>query len=173
MSLGLTYGTVVIVPYREVWQTLFDLEREAIRRQLGPLTLDIQHVGSTAVPELAAKPILDIAVAIESMAMIRNVADCLTAGGYIDRGKTDNGDYLLVKESEPAVRTVHIHIVEFVSREWRNYIRFRDMLRHDERIRQAYVELKHRLASCYSNDRKLYTAGKDDFITRVLNGQKQ
>jgi GrpB-like predicted nucleotidyltransferase (UPF0157 family) len=93
----------------------------------------------------------------------------LTAIGYIDRGDQGSaGGYLLVKESEPEVRTVHLHIVEDNDAKWFEYLRFRDALRSDAVLREQYANLKLRLARQYPADREAYTDAKDAFIHKVL-----
>ncbi len=169
--IGLQRHTVCVVEHQPEWAALFLTEAETLRASLGDIVADIQHVGSTAVPGLSAKPILDIAVAVPSMAVIPTVVTRLTAGSYIDRGDMSQGGYLLVKESEPDVRTIHLHIVLSTSCEWNNYLAFRDILRRNESIRRRYVSVKTHLARQYPHDRQSYTAGKHAFITDVLNRQ--
>ena len=169
--IGLNRHTVRVVDHQPEWDARFITEAGMLRARIGDVVADIQHVGSTAVPGLTAKPILDIAVAVPSMDVIPIVVTRLTAGGYIDRGYVNQGDYLLVKESDPDIRTVHLHIVEFTGGEWSNYLAFRDILRQNECIRRRYMRVKARLAGHYPNDRKAYTAGKHAFITGVLDQQ--
>ncbi|MCX5726472.1 MAG: GrpB family protein, partial [Candidatus Saganbacteria bacterium] len=79
-----------------------------------------------------------------------------------------SGGYLVVRESKPGVRVLHIHIVEKTDVQWQNYIAFRDCLRKDKRVRNAYARLKKSLAHKFPEDRKSYTDGKDDFVKNVL-----
>jgi GrpB-like predicted nucleotidyltransferase (UPF0157 family) len=126
---------------------------------------DIQHVGSTTVPGL----IIDIAIAVNSREAIYAVVKRLPDIGYIDKGDQGaNGGYLLVKESEPDVRTFHIHVVEKNDVQWQNYIIFRDCLRRDANVRKEYAKLKKNLALKYPKDRDSYTRGKEQFIRIVL-----
>ena len=167
--IGLRRHTVQVVEHDPEWASLFEEEAAAICRAGGPLVLDVQHVGSTAVPGLPAKPILDIAVAVRSSGDIPGLVRRLTAVGYIDRGDGGrDGGYLLVRDSEPEVRTAHVHVVERADPQWHHYVVFRDALRRDSAIRERYGELKQRLAAAYANDRERYTSGKSEFIRRVL-----
>jgi GrpB-like predicted nucleotidyltransferase (UPF0157 family) len=167
--IGLKRHTVRVVEHNPGWASLFDNEADGIRHAGGSLVLDVQHVGSTAVFGLPAKPVLDIAVAIGTSGDIPELAKRLMAIGYIDRGDAGrDGGYLLVRDSEPEVRTVHLHIVEQTDRQWSHYVAFRDILRRDAGIREEYGELKKRLAAVYPNDRKHYTDSKNAFIQRVL-----
>ena len=167
--LGLEKGTVRIVPHRASWRDHFEEERRLLQEQIGGHVLDIQHVGSTAVPGLDAKPIIDIAVAVASPAVIPSIRPPLCALGYIGRGDAGMvGGYLFAKERAPEVRTHHLHVVAIDDPQWRNYLRFRNMLRTDGVVRTRYGELKKSLQEQFAHDRKAYTDGKHDFIRGVL-----
>jgi GrpB-like predicted nucleotidyltransferase (UPF0157 family) len=166
--IGLRRHTVRVVEHDPEWASRFEEEAATIRRVGGPLVLDVQHVGSTAVPGLPAKPILDIAVAVGSSGDIPELVRRLTAVGYIDRGDGGrDGGYLLVRDSEPEVRTAHVHIVERADPQWHRYVVFRDILRRDDAIRQQYGDMKKQLAAAYPTDRERYTTSKSEFIQRV------
>lgn len=138
-------------------------------QHLNDLVLDIQHVGSTAVPGLEAKPSLDIAVAVTSLVVIPQCRNRLLAIGYIDRGDArTNGGYLFVKESTPQVRTHHLHIVTADDPQWRNYLQFRDLLRVDEELRSRYATRKNSLQEQFAHDRRAYSAAKEEFIRGML-----
>jgi GrpB-like predicted nucleotidyltransferase (UPF0157 family) len=108
---------------------------------------DVQHIGSTAIADLPAKPVLDIAIAIRTRDVIPTVVDRLQQRGYIDREDAGSeGGYLLVKESEPDVRTIHLHVAEATDGQWQNCITCREILRHNPDIRRRYAELKQALA---------------------------
>lgn len=172
--IGLRRHTVQVVEHDPAWVSLFENEAHVIRHAGGPLVLDVQHIGSTAVQGLPAKPIIDIAVAIRSYGDIPELVRRLVAVGYVDRGNQGRGGgYLLVRDSEPEVRTAHLHVVELTDALWGKYITFRDILRRDAGIREAYAEVKRRLAATYPNDRKQYTACKDEFVERVLEGSPE
>ncbi len=167
--IGLQRGPVQVIAHHPDWYDLFEQERCLLQQHLRHLVLDIQHVGSTAVPGLDAKPILDIAVALASVAVILQCIPWLCRIGYIDRGDGGtNGGYLFVKESAPEVRTHHVHMVTIDDPQWHNYLLFRDILCADERLRARYAKLKQDLQNQFSQDRKSYTASKHDFIRGVL-----
>ena len=167
-TIGLKRGTVGVVAHRGVWRQLFERERRALRERIGPFVVDIQHVGSTAVPGLDAKPIIDIAVAIPSAEVIPQLRQPLCELGYIDRGDAGgDGGYIFVKESAPNVRTHHLHVVAIDDPQWRDYLLFRDKLRADEALRTRYTELKRALQERFAEDRKGYTSAKHDFIDGV------
>lgn len=167
--IGLKRGTVQVVAYQAEWPNLFEQERYALHQHIGHLVLDIQHVGSTAVPGLTAKPIIDIAVAVAALVVISQCRPPLCALGYIDRGDGGrNGGYLFVKESAPDTRTHHLHVVTRDDPQWSNYLRFRDLLQEDEPLRSRYATLKNSLQRRFAQDRKAYTAAKEDFIHGAL-----
>jgi GrpB-like predicted nucleotidyltransferase (UPF0157 family) len=144
--LGLQKGTVRIVPLHARWRDVFERERRLLREHIVDQVLAIQHVGSTAVPGPDAKPIIDIAVAVASLAVIPSLRPRLCALGYIDRGDAGmDGGYLFVKERAPEVRMHHLHVVAIDDPQWRNYLRFRNMLRADGAVRTRYGELKKSL----------------------------
>jgi GrpB-like predicted nucleotidyltransferase (UPF0157 family) len=169
-SLGLKRGTVALLPYDPSWAVGASSEVDAIRRALGAIAEDVQHVGSTAVPGLESKPILDIAAAVRAPLEQQDIVVRLADAGYVFRGdKGTEGGLLFVRTDTNDVRTVHVHVVAADSVEWRNYLRFRDVLQRDPQRRHEYERLKRELADRYPNDRPAYTAGKRLFIQRVLS----
>jgi GrpB-like predicted nucleotidyltransferase (UPF0157 family) len=168
--LGLERHTVRLLDYDPHWALAFELEAAALWQRVGDLVVDIQHVGSTAVPGIVAKPILDIVVATKSRRVIPEVAERLAAAGFVDRGDAGaDGGYLLVKDSGPDVRVAHVHLVERADPQWQAYIRFRDALRTDACLRDEYAALKTRLAERHPTDRAMYTGGKQRFIRQTLD----
>jgi GrpB-like predicted nucleotidyltransferase (UPF0157 family) len=171
--IGLRRNTVRVVDYDPGWPALYASEYESFRHILEDLVKDVQHVGSTAVPGLPAKPILDVAIAVSTLKLVQDIAGRLAEIGYIYRGDMrGDGDYLLVKEPEPDIRTVHVHVVESSSTQWKNYLLFRDILRNDPDTRKEYAETKLALAKQFPNDRESYTSAKDQFIQQVLKEEQ-
>ena len=169
--IGLEKGTVRIVPHQRSWHDAFEQERRVLQEHIGDHVVEIQHVGSTAVPGLNAKPIIDIASAVAAPAVIPACRPQLQNLGYMDRGDAGTeGGYLFVKECSPEVRTHYLHVVAIDDPQWRNYLRFRDILRADDRVRARHGALKQTLLLQCSQDRKAYTDGKNDFIRGVLAG---
>lgn len=168
-TIGLKHGTVEVVPYRPEWKQLFEEEKNTILNEIRDFIVDIQHVGSTAVPGLKAKPIIDIAIAIDSKSMIPEISKRLEAIRYIDRGDGGkDGGYLFIKELAPEVRSVNLHVVEIGDLQWKNYLDFRNILQTDKGLRVRYAKSKDELKKKYPDDRKSYTSGKSVFIKKVL-----
>ena len=167
--IGLKRHTVRLADHDLSWSVLFASECESLHRALDNLVVDIQHVGSTAVPDLPAKPILDIAIAIRTLDIIPDIVERLTEIGYIYRGDGgDEGGHLFDKEPEPDIRTAHVHVVESSDTQWKNYLLFLKTLREDPNVRKRYADVKQVLAKQFPNDRKSYSLAKDEFIERVL-----
>ena len=165
-SLGLERGLVHLAKYTPQWATLFETEKNRLQASLGPAALDIQHIGSTAVPGLEAKPILDIAIAVRDFEGARSLVPSIETLGYTYRGEVGIPRRHYFVKGDP--RTHHIHMLEQGSRQWAQLLAFRDSLREDLELAKEYARLKQDLAAQYPNDREAYLAGKADFITRVL-----
>jgi GrpB-like predicted nucleotidyltransferase (UPF0157 family) len=169
--IGLKRDTVILVDHDPDWDTLAAERCKAIRDACAEFVVDVQHIGSTAVPELPAKPILDIVAGVLSLDSIPVLIRCLADIGYTYRtNHGDAGGHLFVLDSSPGIRAIHLHVVEHRDSQWRNYIAFRDLLRDQPGIREHYAELKRELAKLYPTDRETYAAGKTDFIRNALNG---
>ncbi len=140
--IGLKRQIVRQFNYNPSWA---DLAAQACQRVLevgADLIVDVQHVGSTAVPGLSAKPILDLAAAVKSLYVVPELIKKLTVLGYIYRGDgQSSGGHLFVWESEPDVRTIHLHVVTLGDIQWTNYLRFRDLLRQEISVQKQYAVL--------------------------------
>lgn len=164
--IGLEQGTVRLVSYAPVWQRLFEEERRRLQEVAGNLLVSIEHIGSTAVPDMEAKPIIDIAARIRSIADLDKCVKILSAAGYEYKGEYNlPGRYFFVK-GEP--HTHYLHIVEMNSNHWKAWIAFRDYLRGNKEAAAKYARLKHELAEKYKGDRNSYTKAKSEFITGML-----
>lgn len=159
---------VHIVAYDPAWPTLFELERKVLSRTLRPwLVGPIEHVGSTAVFGLPAKPVIDVMAAVESLKASRDALAVLPEAGYQYAPYRPDVMHWFCKPG-PSFRTHHLHLVPYRSLLWTERIAFRDCLRSDARVASEYAELKHRLAEVHRFDREAYTEAKGPFIARVL-----
>lgn len=159
---------VIVVPYDPAWPDRFERERQLLTCVLKPwLTGDIEHVGSTAVPTLAAKPVIDILAPVESLQASLPAIEAVEAIGYCHSDYATNVMHWFCKPSFQ-VRTHHLHLVPANGSMWVAEIAFRDALRADPRLRNEYADLKYRLAATYRDDREAYTGAKTPFIERVL-----
>jgi GrpB-like predicted nucleotidyltransferase (UPF0157 family) len=169
-ALGLTYGQVRLAPSDPGWPRAFQRLAAELRATLGQAAVAIEHVDSTAVPGLPAKPILDIAIGLAPGTDPDWVITALQPLDYRSRGdKGGEGGLLLVLEDRPAHRIAHLHLVRHGDAQWRRYLALRDRLRADPAARTAYGQLKDRLAARFAGDRRAYTAAKAAFIAQLLN----
>jgi GrpB-like predicted nucleotidyltransferase (UPF0157 family) len=174
MMIGLQRHTVRLAEHHPGWKALAADACESLRRAGGDLVVAIEHVGSTAIPGLPAKPILDIAVAVPTLDVVPALVERFTQAGYIYRGDAgDGGGHLFIREPEPEVRSVHVHVVQHGDSQWHNFILFRDTLRDDADVRQRYADLKRNLAERFRDDRRSYTAAKNAFIQEILKNKRQ
>jgi len=166
MRSGLRRGTVMLVPYSPDWEADFATEQAALQQQFGPAAIAIEHVGSTAVPGLDAKPIIDIEVGLRQFGDWQRYIEPLEARGYtfmLDRVGTDE---VFLPKGPEQLRTHYVHITAHDSPQWRQTLGFRDRLRADAALRDEYQSLKQTLARRFPDDRQRYTAGKAAFIER-------
>lgn len=167
--LGLESRMVRVVPYDDRWPSLFEAEAHRISCEIaaaGLPTLALEHVGSTAVPGLAAKPILDLAAGYRTGITPAAYIAVLEALGYVYRG--DGGVPGREFFRRGALRSHHLHLVERSGTHWSRYLRFRNALRADSALRDAYASIKRSLAARYPRDREAYIAGKTEFVEGVL-----
>jgi GrpB-like predicted nucleotidyltransferase (UPF0157 family) len=158
---------VHVVEYDPAWPDSFAAEAARIEAAIGPWVAGgIHHVGSTAVPGLAAKPIIDILVGVEDLETSRPCIELLAPLHYLYAPYLPDVMHWFCKP-DPAKRTHHLHLVPTGSTRYVEELAFRDYLRgHPDRAR-AYEHLKGELASRYRHDREAYTAGKGDFVREV------
>ncbi|MBM7783516.1 GrpB family protein [Tenggerimyces flavus] len=168
-TLGVRRGAVELMPADPTWAEAYERALPLLRGALAGIAVAIEHIGSTAIPGLPAKPILDVAVGLPPGCDPAEVDEPLVALGFVYRG-SDESRTTYGWESEPRVRVVNLHVVEHEGRTWREYVAFRDALRADPEARDAYAVLKQDLAERFPADRASYIAGKDAFVARVLAG---
>lgn len=167
-EIGLTRGLVRLADYQPEWPRLFADEATSLRSVLGERALRIEHVGSTAVAGLVAKPILDIVVAITDLRDGEKAVRMLEGIGYEVIPEDPVVDRLFLVKGTPDARQIHLSLAEPASACWRDHVLFRDALRSQPRLAADYAALKRELAARYPEDRAAYTAGKADFIQRVV-----
>lgn len=169
--LGLKHKTVKLVPHCYKWKYLFQQEVITLRRTLNNHSLHVEHVGSTALKNILAKPILDMMIPCDDLSIIKTYTDKLERLGY--ELVTNAESYVLfVKGSEEA----YTHHLTFTSPEgqyWKETIQFRDYLLLNPLVAKAYETEKKELATQYPDSRRNYTANKARFIQAVLRDVKE
>ena len=165
-AAGLPEGIVKLSSYTPGWVRLFRNERRRLRRYLGGDPCRIEHIGSTAVPGLPAKPIIDIAVRIRPRPRLAGLVQTLESAGYEYKGEYGlPGRHFFVR-GNPV--THHLHIVFRNQPHWVRWLAFRDYLKgHPEELSQ-YAALKSSLAKRFARKRVMYTRSKTSFVTRIL-----
>jgi GrpB-like predicted nucleotidyltransferase (UPF0157 family) len=164
--LGLVRGVVALSPHNEEWHRLFKEERSHILNSVGEHLLAVEHVGSTAICGISAKPIIDIAAAIARFEDGAKCVERLERLGYEYKG--ENGVPGRHYFSKGSPRTHHLHMVTMESVFWREHLIFRDHLKENPSVARAYDRLKQDLAARFPADRDAYTNGKEAFIRDLL-----
>lgn len=168
-SLGLRRGTVELRAHDAAWETSAEETIALLRSELGEDAADAQHVGSTAIPAVRAKPIVDVALAVRDFADVRRHDAALAEKGVIFRGEDQPGQLLYVRGDFAAdTRTHHIHVVLTGSEAWENYLNFRDYLNAEPGAAKRYDEKKGELAARFPLDRSAYTEGKAALVAQLL-----
>jgi GrpB-like predicted nucleotidyltransferase (UPF0157 family) len=165
---------VVIVDYDHRWPVIYEEKKAEIMDVIGHKVEAIEHIGSTAVPGLGAKPIVDMIAGVrdldEAEECVRLLRERL---GYIDiTPEPDETEWFFCigDKTKPEERNkIHLHLVKYESYHWRKHILFRDFLRTHPDVANEYYELKKKLAEKYGSDREGYTDAKNSFIESVLN----
>ncbi len=173
--IGLKRGTVALVDHQKEWEIEAENTIVRLKKTLGDVICDIQHVGSTAIKNIKAKPIIDIAIAVDSFDAVLQFEEQLKDAGFYYRPNSDLGEQLLfasgsLYERTGDLQTHFIHIVKSGSMDWINYINFRDYLNNNPDIAKQYEDLKVSLAAAAPEDhgREKYLKGKHDFIVYTL-----
>jgi GrpB-like predicted nucleotidyltransferase (UPF0157 family) len=163
---------VIIFDYNPRWPTLYAEEKTQIHNVISEYIEDIQHVGSTSVPGLGAKLIIDILIGIRDLTLVEKCVQPLQNLGYEYLGEYGiPGRHFFRKPSGTymsARRTHNVHMVETNQYEWRRHILFRDYLRTHPVDAKQYEELKRALAEKFESDREGYTIAKTDFINTIV-----
>lgn len=175
MTLGLKRGTVRLCPHEAAWEAEAARVIGVLREILGDAAADIRHVGSTAIPAIRAKPVVDIAVGATDLDAVKQKRVALERAGFYYRPADDLPEQLLfaagsLYDGTGDEQTHFIHVVRADGTQWRDYNNFRDYMNAFPDAAKAYEDVKTRLAEAYPVDpgRTRYLAGKRAFIVRAL-----
>jgi GrpB-like predicted nucleotidyltransferase (UPF0157 family) len=160
---------VKLYPHDPSWPEAYAAERERLLSVLPGVFIDVQHIGSTAVPGLAAKPIIDILAGVVSMAVAESVIAPLCASGYTTSAEFNQAlsDRKWLMRWADGRRTHHLHVVVHDGPVWREWLRFRDALCASADLAARYAGLKADAARKHPVDREAYTEAKTEFIRKV------
>lgn len=167
-EIGLPRWTVRVVAHDPKWAGYFCREKEILFQIMGPKLLDVRHIGSTSIPAMPAKPIVDILAAVKTLSDVEPFREDLIRIGYQDKGNGDVVGRRYFVKGGADKRTHHLNFCEMNSVFWTSHLAFRDYLeRHPDAAKQ-YAALKRVLAAKFPDDRPAYTTGKEEFVRSIL-----
>jgi GrpB-like predicted nucleotidyltransferase (UPF0157 family) len=170
MSEATLPDAIELSAYSPMWPVVFDIEKGRLTEIFGADSVLIEHVGSTAVPGLGARPIVDILLGAPTLAIVERHIPGLVESGYryvpeFERAFPERR-YFVKREGQPGY--FHLHAVVYDTPYWRDHIALRDILREDPGLVERYWRLKSALATRFRNDGAAYTDGKSKFIAEAL-----
>ncbi|MEX2033393.1 MAG: GrpB family protein [Candidatus Colwellbacteria bacterium] len=174
LMVGLKRGTVKLVPHNKKWTGIFEKEKKLFQKTFGDTIIAIEHIGSTAIPGIPAKPVIDMNVGVKSLQVARRMKGKLEEIGYEhrpfvpDHTKSDLKWQELYVKGPEARRTHYVHVSVYGGNYWKNDLLFRDYLRKHPIVAKQYANLKRGLAKDFADDRGSYTATKEKFIRDLL-----
>ena len=157
---------VEIMDYDPIWRELFLSEKARLEMAFKGIALEIRHIGSTSVPGLAAKPVIDILVTIGAALEVDKLVNVLVTLGYVQVPQDDR-DRIFFRKGMP--RTHHVHVVRAGSWAFFSHVWFRDYLVDHPSVAEEYELLKRVLAARHSSDRAAYVKGKDAMVSMILD----
>jgi len=160
---------IEIFAYDPEWPLQFEVLRRFFETQLGELIYEVHHVGSTAVPGLSAKPVIDLDIVLKDLSRLNTATDQLCRLGYTYRGEMGiTGRHAFSAKGSTIAFAHHLYICDPQSNAFRNHISLRDFLRSNLEARDQYAKLKRQLAESNAYNMDGYVQGKTAFITRIL-----
>lgn len=162
--MGLENGTVRLDNNYETYKKMFEVKKQELEKIFGKFALEIEHVGSTSVENLLAKPIVDIGIGVNNFEEINSIINNLK-----DYTIKKSEEEILLIEEKDGITYYLIHIEKIDSKRYKDSIKFRNILRNNEKIKKEYEKLKEELKEKYPNDRPTYTKSKSNFINNILN----
>ena len=157
--------SVVVVDYDPRWPRLFELESQKVASALGDPVVAVEHIGSTAVPSLAAKPIIDMLAGLRTLTLPTDAVEAMDALGYEFMGENGIPGRLFFRKGRP--RSHHVHAVLVGSDLWDRHLAFRDYLRSHADEAEGYAEFKRKLVHTVRGDRDRYVDGKDAYAAAL------
>ncbi len=163
---------MVVVPYDPAWPVMFEAEAGRVRTALGQIALRVDHHGSTSIPGLGAKPIIDIQVSVAALQPVAAYGERLEAIGYLHVPHPDDAFAPFFHQPAHWPHSHHIHVVQAGGAEERRTLAFRDYLRDHAAVAREYEQLKQSLArqlgAMTHESREAYARAKTEFIERVV-----
>lgn len=167
--LGLEQGKVRLCPHTALWTELYAEESRRLRDALSGRIVDLEHIGSTAIPGIKAKPILDIMLGVEDLETGPGLLTWLEPLGYYLATDVAIRNDVVFARGE--ARTHLLHVLRFRGQEWNRHLRFRDRLRADATLARDYERLKEALSREFADNRPAYTKAKTGFILAIAGDE--
>lgn len=171
-KFGLKRKEVRLERYNPGYKELFNKEKESLKKLLGDSIIDIEHIGSTAIPDILSKPCIDVQVGVTRMRNAKRLIKTFEKSGYEYKrnfGRTDQ-HILFVKGGDN--RTHYIHLVKYKGDIWKDRIFFRDYLNSHKDVLKKYEKLKIQSAEKHPTSRTGYTGAKTEFVRHIMNKRK-
>lgn len=167
MTLGLAHGHNVLKKHESRWKTLFEEERARLTDLLGNKIIDIQHIGSTCIPNIQAKPIIDIAIGVQEYTLADSIQEEMASIGYDYPGDIGIPEHRIFGR-DPNKRKFLVHIIKYQGTNWNNLIAFRDKLLKEPTLALQYEAVKIKAINQYPTGRAEYTDFKSQFVEQAL-----
>jgi len=158
---------IEIVPHNPGWAQKYSEEAALLSSIFGGLTLSIHHIGSTAIPSILAKPVIDIMIVVAEIESVEAYNPAMIAAGYVPRGEAGIPNRRFFRKDTEEIRSHHVHIYPQGDENIATHLNFRDYLRVHPDEARAYSQLKEKLAEEFRYDSENYTESKTDFVQRV------
>lgn len=171
--LGIPKESVMLCPYSQDWKILFEQEKTNLYNCFHEHDIEIQHVGSTSISGMYAKPIIDIAIVLKDFNDGFKMISGIESIGYHFKGSLGKSNRFFFWKGDKDSNTHNLHIVEHGDKNWENLILFRDFMNSHSDYRDKYLTLKIELAQEYKGNRAIYTEKKTEFIIEVIKLAKQ
>ncbi|MBC7474343.1 MAG: GrpB family protein [Candidatus Sericytochromatia bacterium] len=162
---------ITIEKYNPQWISKFEHEKKIILAKIDTITLTIEHIGSTSIPNIGAKPIIDIMIGIKKLKYSDQIIKLLETINYIyvpEHEEIMPYRRFFYKKDNNNIKTHHIHVVELTHEFWQRHLMFRDYLVLDSESANEYYVLKKYLSEKYPNEPEKYTNAKSEFIEKIL-----
>lgn len=167
-------GAVYLEEHQTLWEENAKQTIAEIQKVLNLPDIDVRHIGSTSIKSIKAKPIIDIAVGVADYESVLEKNSQLEEINVIFRLDERPEQLLYVKgDFEADTRTHHIHVVIKGSKEWNNYLNFRDYLNANQEAANVYEAVKEKMAELYPNDRNAYLEGKSEVVSKLLKNAEK
>jgi GrpB-like predicted nucleotidyltransferase (UPF0157 family) len=163
-------SALTIVEYQPHWPALFREVSVQLETAFAPAVVHVEHIGSTSVHGLCAKPVIDILLGADSLVQIESGVQALSAAGFFYRPEYESElpERRYFVRPAAALPRIHLHGVVRGGHLWRQHLIFRDALRANRALAQEYAELKRKLAARHSHDKAAYTMAKAPFVLKVI-----